>query len=48
MSKKLLSNPVIETFRFDLVNEEGQTIGDVTLPFSDHHEVRAALAERAS
>ena len=26
MSKKLLSNPVIETFRFDLVNEEGQTI----------------------
>lgn len=29
-------------------HEEGQTIGDVTLPFSDHHEVRAALAERAS
>ena len=29
-------------------HEEGQTIGDVTLPFSDHHEVRAALGERAS
>ncbi|WP_421925872.1 UDP-N-acetylmuramoyl-L-alanyl-D-glutamate--2,6-diaminopimelate ligase [Neoaquamicrobium sediminum] len=29
-------------------HEEGQTIGDVTLPFSDHAEVRAALAERAA
>jgi UDP-N-acetylmuramoyl-L-alanyl-D-glutamate--2,6-diaminopimelate ligase len=26
-------------------HEEGQTIGDRTLPFSDHAEVRAALAE---
>lgn len=26
-------------------HEEGQTIGDVTLPFSDHEEVRAALRE---
>jgi UDP-N-acetylmuramoyl-L-alanyl-D-glutamate--2,6-diaminopimelate ligase len=29
-------------------HEEGQTIGDVTLPFSDHEEVRAALRERAA
>jgi UDP-N-acetylmuramoyl-L-alanyl-D-glutamate--2,6-diaminopimelate ligase len=29
-------------------HEEGQTVGDVTLPFSDHAEVRAALAERAA
>ena len=29
-------------------HEEGQTIGDVTLPFSDHEEVRAALKELAS
>jgi UDP-N-acetylmuramoyl-L-alanyl-D-glutamate--2,6-diaminopimelate ligase len=28
-------------------HEEGQTIGDKTLPFSDHAEVRAALAARA-
>lgn len=27
-------------------HEEGQTIGDTTLPFSDHEEVRAALRER--
>ena len=26
-------------------HEEGQTIGDVTLPFSDHEEVRTALRE---
>ncbi len=29
-------------------HEEGQTVGDVTLPFSDHEEVRKALKERAS
>ena len=29
-------------------HEEGQTVGAVTLPFSDHAEVRAALAERSS
>ena len=29
-------------------HEEGQTVGDVTLPFSDHAEVRAALSERAA
>lgn len=29
-------------------HEEGQTTGDVMLPFSDHAEVRAALAERGS
>lgn len=29
-------------------HEEGQTIGAETFPFSDHAEVRAALAERAS
>lgn len=29
-------------------HEEGQTIRDVTLPFSDHEEVRAALRERAT
>jgi UDP-N-acetylmuramoyl-L-alanyl-D-glutamate--2,6-diaminopimelate ligase len=29
-------------------HEEGQTVGDQTLPFSDHAEVRAALAERAA
>jgi UDP-N-acetylmuramoyl-L-alanyl-D-glutamate--2,6-diaminopimelate ligase len=29
-------------------HEEGQTIGDVTLPFSDHDEVRAALREQAA
>ena len=29
-------------------HEEGQTVGDVTLPFSDHAEVRAALTERAA
>ncbi len=29
-------------------HEEGQTIGEVTLPFSDHREVRAALEERAA
>ncbi len=29
-------------------HEEGQTIGGVTHPFSDHAEVRAALAERAA
>ena len=27
-------------------HETGQIIGDRTLPFSDHHEVRAAIAER--
>jgi len=26
-------------------HEEGQTVGSVTLPFSDHHEVRKALEE---
>jgi UDP-N-acetylmuramoyl-L-alanyl-D-glutamate--2,6-diaminopimelate ligase len=26
-------------------HEEGQTIGSVTLPFSDHAEVREALEE---
>src|SRR5690606_11623112 len=26
-------------------HEEGQTVGDVTLPFSDHEEVRSALRE---
>ncbi len=29
-------------------HEEGQTIGDRTIPFSDHAEVRAALAERSA
>ena len=29
-------------------HEEGQTTGTVTLPFSDHQEVRAALKERQS
>lgn len=29
-------------------HEEGQTIGEVTLPFSDHAEVRAALTEWAA
>jgi UDP-N-acetylmuramoyl-L-alanyl-D-glutamate--2,6-diaminopimelate ligase len=29
-------------------HEEGQTIGSVTHPFSDHEEVRKALAERAA
>jgi len=29
-------------------HEEGQTVGEVTLPFSDHAEVRAALAEIAA
>ena len=29
-------------------HEEGQTIGSVTHPFSDHHEVRLALAGRAA
>lgn len=29
-------------------HEEGQTIGETTLPFSDHEEVRAALKELAS
>ena len=29
-------------------HEEGQTVGDVTLPFSDHDEVRAALEEPSS
>jgi UDP-N-acetylmuramoyl-L-alanyl-D-glutamate--2,6-diaminopimelate ligase len=29
-------------------HEEGQTIGDVTHPFSDHQEVRLALAVRAA
>lgn len=29
-------------------HEEGQTVGDVTLPFSDHAEVRAALQGRAA
>ncbi|MBL0935310.1 MAG: UDP-N-acetylmuramoyl-L-alanyl-D-glutamate--2,6-diaminopimelate ligase [Rhizobiaceae bacterium] len=29
-------------------HEEGQTVGDVTLPFSDHEEVRAALRESAA
>lgn len=29
-------------------HEEGQTVGDVTLPFSDHEEVRAALREQAA
>jgi UDP-N-acetylmuramoyl-L-alanyl-D-glutamate--2,6-diaminopimelate ligase len=29
-------------------HEEGQTVGDVTLPFSDHEEVRKALQERRS
>jgi len=28
-------------------HEEGQTVGDVTLPFSDHAEVRRALKETA-
>src|SRR5690606_41726547 len=28
-------------------HEEGQTVGDVTLPFSDHEEVRQALRELA-
>ena len=27
-------------------HEEGQTVGSVTLPFSDHAEVRKALEER--
>jgi len=29
-------------------HEEGQTVGDVTLPFSDHEEVRNALKERGA
>src|SRR5690606_26021463 len=29
-------------------HEEGQTVGEVTLPFSDHEEVRAALRELAA
>jgi len=29
-------------------HEEGQTIGDRTLHFSDHEEVRAALKDRAA
>jgi UDP-N-acetylmuramoyl-L-alanyl-D-glutamate--2,6-diaminopimelate ligase len=29
-------------------HENGQTIGTVTLPFSDHEEVLAALRERAA
>ncbi len=29
-------------------HENGQTAGGVTLPFSDHEEVRAALRERAA
>ncbi|HTV69751.1 MAG TPA: UDP-N-acetylmuramoyl-L-alanyl-D-glutamate--2,6-diaminopimelate ligase [Rhizobiaceae bacterium] len=29
-------------------HEEGQTVGAVTLPFSDHEEVRKALLERAA
>ena len=29
-------------------HEEGQTIGDRVLPFSDHLELRKALEERAS
>ncbi|MGO6903855.1 UDP-N-acetylmuramoyl-L-alanyl-D-glutamate--2,6-diaminopimelate ligase, partial [Rhizobium ruizarguesonis] len=29
-------------------HEEGQTIGDVTLPFSDHAEVRKALEDLKS
>ncbi|MBL8575850.1 MAG: UDP-N-acetylmuramoyl-L-alanyl-D-glutamate--2,6-diaminopimelate ligase [Mesorhizobium sp.] len=29
-------------------HEEGQTVGDVTLPFSDHEEVRKALKEYAT
>jgi len=29
-------------------HEHGQTIGSVTLPFSDHDEVREALKERAA
>jgi UDP-N-acetylmuramoyl-L-alanyl-D-glutamate--2,6-diaminopimelate ligase len=29
-------------------HEEGQTVGTVTLPFSDHEEVRKALLERAA
>ena len=29
-------------------HEEGQTVGDVTLPFSDHEEVRVALREVAA
>ncbi len=29
-------------------HEEGQTVGDRTLPFSDHDEVRAALKENAA
>lgn len=29
-------------------HEEGQTVGDATLPFSDHAEVRAALRSRAA
>ena len=28
-------------------HEEGQTVGDVTLPFSDHQEVRTALREQS-
>ncbi len=27
-------------------HEEGQIVGDITLPFSDHTEVAAALAAR--
>ena len=29
-------------------HEEGQTVGDVTWPFSDHQEVRSALEEQAA
>lgn len=28
-------------------HEEGQTVGDTVLPFSDHEEIRKAIAERA-
>ena len=29
-------------------HEHGQTVGEITLPFSDHDEVRDALRERAA
>ena len=29
-------------------HEEGQTVGTETFPFSDHEEVRKAIAERAA
>ncbi len=29
-------------------HEEGQTVGEVTLPFSDHQEVRTALREQSA